>query len=81
MQTPEPIKIDHDIPIPNPEYQRRQRKYPIADMAVGDSFFAHAQRSESVSSSLTKYRKMGRRFTARTVTENGVKGVRLWRIA
>ena len=34
------IKINHDIPIPPEKVGGRPRKYPFAEMAVGDSFYS-----------------------------------------
>ena len=50
-------------------------------MAAGQSFFTTALNS-SVSGTLSRIAKeTGRRFTSRTVTENGVRGVRVWRVS
>ena len=70
------IVIEKNVPAPaNP----RRRKYPFAEMEVGDSFFAPNIKISSVTYSFARH--PGKKFTARTVTENGVKGFRVWRIA
>lgn len=53
-------------------------KYPLKDMEIGDSFFAPGRKSNSVSASIA--RAYPKKFTRREVTENGVVGVRVWRI-
>lgn len=68
-------EIQDDIPIPG-RFHRNQ--YPIHELEVGQSFFA-AGRSVSDFGGY-KARVKPRKFLCRTVTENGVKGVRVWRI-
>lgn len=50
-------------------------------MGVGDSLFIPGLRITSVQSSLAYAKwKLGFKFTSRTVVDDGVKGVRVWRI-
>lgn len=62
--------------------------YPWKELGVGDSFFVPAkdgvrtlQRNLSCGGRLYTRRHGGGGFATRVVTENGVKGVRVWRIA
>jgi len=68
------IKIDKNIEPP-------RRPYPFAVMVVGDSFFAAGANSRKVCGLARYYFKKGMKFSCRTVTENGVLGVRCWRVA
>lgn len=80
------IQIDHNVPIPatsSPE------DYPFADMQPGDSFFAPAECTGYdklrvyVNAAATRYRKAsGQSIKLRSarVTENGVAGLRVWRV-
>ena len=56
--------------------------YPFTRMEVGDSFFVNGKTSNTLLNASYYYsRNSGKKFTTRTVTENGVKGARIWRIA
>lgn len=75
--------VQHGIPLPRPLFRA---KYPFAIMEVGDSFFAPCKRrvngQESVTVAARKFAKSkGMRFASRTLTEDGVRGVRVWRVA
>jgi hypothetical protein len=74
------IEIQNNLPIP----PRRGRpvKYPLDLMQVGDSFFVATQVRSTLSNSINRCRKkLGSSFTVRTVEENGVRGLRVWRVA
>lgn len=71
------IKIDKNFP---PPFSGKARKYPFRDMEIGDSFFAEIPVSR-LSQAAHNNRQEGRKYTSRTVTENGVKGTRIWRIS
>ena len=71
------IKIDKNVPTPNLA-RDPNTKYPFREMDVGDSFFAGDRTTAQMSVNTQHYRP--KKFTCRTVTENGVKGVRVWRI-
>ena len=64
------IEIDKDVPMPSP--------YPYRKLEVGDSFFV-ADKTTNGMAGAANERLTPKRFTARTVTEGGVKGVRVWR--
>lgn len=68
------IKIDKGIPAPD----RSRAKYPLAAMELGDSFFVPGKTAALVGASFARHAP--KKFAARGVTENGVKGVRVWRI-
>lgn len=72
-------QLQDDVPIP----RVRNPTYPFAEMAIGQSFFSRA-RQQSVGSAAAQHSKRhsrGCKFTCRTVTEDGVRGTRCWRIA
>ena len=72
------IKIDKNVPLPNPD--GFQGKYPWRKMEVGDSFFVVGKKTNSLTGCAYKLKELGMRFAFRTVTEDGVKGVRAWRV-
>ncbi len=72
----DPIKIDKGIPVPRSWHGG----YPIGQLEVGDSFFAPGRTPNSFCGSKQWQQTKGRKFACRTVTENGVKGTRMWRI-
>ena len=66
--------IDKNIPLPC--------RYPFAELEVGESFFVPNQGIGI----LSKYKarseqRTGFKFTTRTVSEGGIKGVRVWRVS
>ena len=69
------IKIDQNVPLPQ-KNTFGALKYPFRKMEIGDSFFIPNRSSTGISTDIYKPKK----FTMRAVTENGVKGVRVWRI-
>jgi len=79
------IKIEGGIPIPSKGAGAGARwpNRPIfSGMEVGDSVFFAGRSTASVSSTASYTAKtLGYRFTCRAVTENGVKGARIWRVA
>lgn len=80
------IKIDHNVPMPA---TCSSKGYPFADMQPGDSFFVPAgitgcgKLRTYVNAAVTRYRKAsGHDIKLRSirVTENGVDGLRVWRV-
>jgi hypothetical protein len=70
-------KIDKGVPIPEPIKGTKQRSSPMYLLEVGDSFFSVRK---GAATCLSHYAaKLGWKFVSRTVTENGVKGTRIWR--
>ncbi len=56
------------------------RRYPWNALGVGDSFFAPGRDVRTISSSAGQAaRRLHTRYTCRTVVEDGVRGVRVWR--
>lgn len=74
------VTIEKGVPLPAPAGARN--KYPWRTMEVGDSFFVANISTGGFGGTLAgAAARSGHRFTQRTVTENGVRGVRVWRIA
>lgn len=69
------LKIDKGVPMPKPAWGKLSEL--CKSMEVGDSVFFPGRSSGSLAGSLVRF---GYKFAKRTVTENGVKGVRVWRI-
>lgn len=74
------IPVDRGIPIPPPQ-QLYQRKYPLNTMAVGDSFFVPHRTRQQMAGPIRYASCECRKFTTRRVTEHGIPGLRVWRIA
>lgn len=72
------IKIDHGMAVPK---ERRNRKYPWHQMKKGDSFFTTATFIQGPAHSAARTIGNGCKFICRSVTEKGVKGIRVWRIS
>ncbi|PZF76195.1 hypothetical protein DK847_13395 [Aestuariivirga litoralis] len=70
----EEIAITKGLPTPH----RGRAKYPFRDMELGDSFFAPGASVIGLHGCARRHRP--KRFTCRTLVENGVAGVRVWRI-
>jgi hypothetical protein len=70
------IPIDKGVPLPK---GRREPKYPWASMEVGDSFFVPGTISTSAATAASK--RLGFGFVRRSVVENGVAGIRFWRVS
>jgi hypothetical protein len=67
--------IEKDIEIPS---RNVDAKYPFKDMEVGDSFFTISTPQSYVSLHTRVLRP--KKFSCRTVVENGIRGLRIWRI-
>ena len=70
----EAIVITKGLPAP----RGRRAKYPFRDMEIGDSFFAPGSSVIGIHGCARRHRPM--RFTCRSVVEDGVSGIRVWRI-
>jgi len=68
------IEITKGMPTP----RGRRAKYPFRDMEIGDSFFAAGSSVIGIHGCARRHRPM--RFTCRSVVEDGVAGIRVWRI-
>jgi hypothetical protein len=75
-QMPAPSKINSGIPAP----KWKPCKYPISNMKPGESFFVAETRSNRVSARLFPYRQLGWEFVTQRRNENGVEGIRVWRL-
>lgn len=77
----EQYPIDKTIPVPN-VWNRHDDRSPLggalSKLEVGDSVFAAGKTHRTVSGFFIQRRP--KKFAARTVTENGVKGLRIWRV-
>ena len=65
-----------EIPIP----REKGLKYPLCCMVEGESFFVAEIRSNRVSARLFPYRKRGWLFKTERRKENGLEGIRIWRL-
>lgn len=81
-------EIEKGVTIPQHRHQYGKSKYPFMKMEVGDSFFVTTgnstparKQSALTSRALQVSKKFGGRFSVRKVTENGVTGYRVWRVA
>lgn len=72
------LKIDKGIPVPT----SRNGWSPWRWLEPGDSVFVPGRRQTSLSSTLSSktMRRDGYLFITRVCTEDGVKGVRVWRV-
>ena len=72
------IITQEKIPLP-PAPRGRPSEFPFRDMENGESFFVpHRQKPLPI----TDWRAItGFKFATRRVTENGIEGIRCWRIA
>ncbi len=78
------LTIDKNVPVPEENWRGEMAHYPLSGMAVGDSFFAQGKSSAAVGNAARRWcaqHDISRKFTCRTVTEDGVKGVRCWRVS
>ncbi len=75
------FNIEKGVPLPLPHRPVKPRKYPFAEMEVGDSVFIPTAYSQLVGNAARGPCYAPMKFTVRTVTENNVKGVRVWRVA
>ena len=79
ISKPSGFSIEKGVPIPESRGGGRG-KYPFREMEIGDSFFVAGKSTAKFSAHVHHHRKRhGLKFTTRTVTEDGVKGVRIWR--
>jgi hypothetical protein len=70
-----------DTLIPVQQARPFQRKHPLPLLNVGDSFFLPKIQANNFHNTVRYWsEKLNCRFCMRTVTENGVKGIRVWRV-
>jgi hypothetical protein len=80
------MKIDANIPIPKIVQVARESKYPLRSLQIGDSFFIPKGNEKGTRNSISSLmdacsKRHGLKFVTRTVVEDNVKGLRVWRVA
>jgi len=74
------LSIETGIPIPPTRIGGKAVKYhALRTMQIGESFFVPHKITNHMTGTLRCVRP--KKFKQRTVTVNGVRGVRIWRIA
>jgi len=74
-------KIDRGIPIPARRTLGRKATYPYKTMECEESFFIAGKKKTDSLTAAPNYRYAPKRFIQEFRTEDGVKGLRVWRIA
>lgn len=74
------FKAEKGVPIPKRSGGATQI-YPWDTMEIDESFFVPMPGGKAHPSVAGAGRRYGRKFTARVLTEGGVKGARIWRTA
>ena len=73
------IQIDSDVPLPGLRSERTG--LPWSELELRQSFFVPKGNRASVAAGASRNgKRLGRRFTTRPRIENGVEGVRVWRV-
>ena len=77
------MQFDDDIPIPRRGGGPRLGAHPVNQMKIGQSTFIECERSANQNARfrVLARKRPGWKFVTRTVVENGVKGVRVWRVS
>lgn len=81
MKPEDMIPIDQDIEMPRKRVGNS--RYNWTGMEVGGSFFVSDASDASLAGagrSFSSYWKLGWKFATRRLTENGIEGVRIWRV-
>ena len=74
------FQIDDNIPLPKIEGRGARTIYPLTDLKIGQSFFVQNKKiGNFASTTQAAEKRSGMKFALRSVTENGVAGVRVWR--
>lgn len=66
-------KVQKGVPLPRP------KKYPLDEMEVFDSFAVSPEHRNKIATAANRLKP--KRFSTRTVYEDGKKVCRIWRIA
>ena len=74
------IKVESGVPMPQGHGKRRADRPRLSDMKVGDSYFLPNKTHANAAAIRMESRADRIPIAARTVTENGVKGLRVWRV-
>lgn len=81
------LKVEKDVPLPPSDIGKK--KYPWQKMNIGDSFFIAVADGDEITrvrgllngGLQFRRRRYGERHATRSVVENGIRGVRVWRTA
>lgn len=77
------FQIERGVEVPPPARLDRAIKYPFDKMELKDSVFIPDVKAPTIHACLTRFKKhprgIGKKFSVRTLTEDGVAGVRVWR--
>lgn len=75
------FEVRKDIPIPTATREgfSKPSKYPFKTMEVGDMFFVPEAKKSFSSLASAAGKRLGRKFSTRAVSENGVDGIGCWR--
>lgn len=74
------IRKGVDLPAPPTSLNPYPSKYPLNTMDVGDMFFIPGAKMRSISSLISaRGKRLGKHFCCRTLVEDGVLGVGVWR--
>lgn len=76
------FEVRKDIPLPAAvrEGFSKPSKYPFATMEVGDMFFVPEAKKSFSSLVSAAGKRLDRKFSTRSVSENGVTGIGCWRL-
>lgn len=80
------LPIDSNVKIPKRAAPRlrqgRPEKYPWSRLQIGDSFFIGGRNAAmaALSAAYACNRRRKIKLVTRGVTENGIRGVRIWRV-
>jgi hypothetical protein len=77
QELPECYEIERNIPIP--QSRSGSSTLPFDRLEIGDSFFAPGKTAGYIVNQARPHRP--KKFTMRSVIENGTRGFRIWRIA
>lgn len=76
------FEVRSNVPMPaaTREGFSKPSKYPFATMEVGDMFFVPAAKKSFSSLVSAAGKRLDRKFSTRSVSENGVTGIGCWRL-
>ncbi len=75
------VAVQSDVPMPAKCAGRKLRSFPWMEMKVGDSFFSPREQHGMARNAHAAGQRYGLKFATRAVTENGIEGTRIWRLA
>lgn len=75
------LRIDKGVPIPERWGANTKKGRPWRQLQIGDSFFEPGGKHPAMAACAKVHQSRGLgKFVVRTVTEEGVRGVRVWRV-